>query len=208
MDTMICHSDLESFGYSILSQLHFPIALIGEDLGFFWQWSALLGQWGAAHQGKRSRMACDRRACFLFYQSSMSCHWVDFKVTFLSFSKFHAQLFWEFLYALLYLESRVHSRKEVHIFRKFVRVWKAKVQWNRVDRTVRLLILQVHHRNLWFRLFRKENHVRYGRGGRYANFHTTFLTFLDGSYLMGYYVRALPWKKSDPRWKVQFISYK
>ena len=25
---------------------------------------------------------------------------------------------------------------------------------------------------------------------------------------MGYYVRALPWKKSDPRWKVQFVSYK
>jgi hypothetical protein len=25
---------------------------------------------------------------------------------------------------------------------------------------------------------------------------------------MGYYVRALPWKKSDPRWKLQFVSYK
>lgn len=25
---------------------------------------------------------------------------------------------------------------------------------------------------------------------------------------MGYYVRALPWKKSNPRWKVQFVSYK
>lgn len=25
---------------------------------------------------------------------------------------------------------------------------------------------------------------------------------------MGYYVRALPWKKSAPKWKIQFISYK
>ena len=25
---------------------------------------------------------------------------------------------------------------------------------------------------------------------------------------MGYYVRALPWKKSDPHWKLQFVSYK
>lgn len=25
---------------------------------------------------------------------------------------------------------------------------------------------------------------------------------------MGYFIRALPWKKSNPRWKVQFISYK
>jgi hypothetical protein len=25
---------------------------------------------------------------------------------------------------------------------------------------------------------------------------------------MGYYVRALPWKQSDPRWKLQFVSYK
>lgn len=25
---------------------------------------------------------------------------------------------------------------------------------------------------------------------------------------MGYYVRSLPWKKSDPRWKLQFVSYK
>ncbi|MFA5584545.1 MAG: hypothetical protein WDA09_10060 [Bacteriovoracaceae bacterium] len=25
---------------------------------------------------------------------------------------------------------------------------------------------------------------------------------------MGDYVRALPWKKSDPRWKLQFVSYK
>jgi hypothetical protein len=25
---------------------------------------------------------------------------------------------------------------------------------------------------------------------------------------MGYYVRALPWKKSNPRWKLQFVSYK
>ena len=25
---------------------------------------------------------------------------------------------------------------------------------------------------------------------------------------MGYFIRALQWKKSNPRWKVQFISYK
>jgi hypothetical protein len=25
---------------------------------------------------------------------------------------------------------------------------------------------------------------------------------------MGYYVRTLPWKKSDPKWKLQFVSYK
>ncbi len=25
---------------------------------------------------------------------------------------------------------------------------------------------------------------------------------------MGYYVRALPWRKSNPRWKLQFVSYK
>jgi hypothetical protein len=25
---------------------------------------------------------------------------------------------------------------------------------------------------------------------------------------MGNYVRALPWKKSDPWWKLQFVSYK
>lgn len=25
---------------------------------------------------------------------------------------------------------------------------------------------------------------------------------------MGYYIRTLPWKKANPRWKVQFISYK
>ena len=25
---------------------------------------------------------------------------------------------------------------------------------------------------------------------------------------MGYYIRKLPWKKSSPQWKVQFLSYK
>ena len=25
---------------------------------------------------------------------------------------------------------------------------------------------------------------------------------------MGYYVRALPWKRSNPQWKLQFVSYK
>lgn len=25
---------------------------------------------------------------------------------------------------------------------------------------------------------------------------------------MGYFIRALPWKKSLPKWKVQFVSYK
>jgi hypothetical protein len=25
---------------------------------------------------------------------------------------------------------------------------------------------------------------------------------------MGYYIRALSWKKKSPQWKVQFISYK
>lgn len=43
-----------------------------------------------------------------------------------------------------------------------------------------------------------ENRVHFGRGERTCSQEEE----------MGYYVKHLSWKKTNPKWKVQYVSYK